>query len=379
VACDDLSRPTRFTLRSECASRTYGRRAGFAPVPLAEQLAQHPSDHYGILDDERRQAASWLQSAVEAVCEVASRCGGNRVLVGIGMPGLKTADGRGIAVINNGPRVPDYLDDLQQRLADSGVELAAPIAALGSDADYCGLGEEYAAEGLFRDVQNAYYVGCGTGIADALKLGGRLVPFDAAKSWILKSWQIPSALGPVFEQLVSAASLNRVYAALSGRAPIYPERAAAAGETRAQVWLSTAALVLAELMFERLWTVKNGRAQAPHRGAAYLELNPQHEFRGTILERIIIGQRLGQIYADAAYENVFAEKLVSALAAFIAGCGDAELARACLAPTAHPDQVEQSRVPTLRPGFLIPSRLRAAPALGAAVAAVRGQIGREAV
>ncbi len=29
--------------------------------------------------------------------------------IGMGMPGLKTADGRGICVINNGPRMPDFL------------------------------------------------------------------------------------------------------------------------------------------------------------------------------------------------------------------------------------------------------------------------------
>jgi hypothetical protein len=378
VGCDDLRRPTSFVLRTECAARVYPRSAEFAPVPVAEQLAQRQSGRYEISGAEQQQGRLWLQAAAEAICDVVRQCGGGRVLVGIGMPGLKTEDGRGICVINNGPRIPDYLGELERRLAAGGVELAAPIAALGSDADYCGLGEEYAAEGLFRDVRSAYYVGCGTGIADAMKLDGRLVAFDQARSWILKSWQIPSASGPVFEQLVSAASLNRVYSALAGDASPaeYPERAAVAGEPRAKVWMADAALILAELIFERLWTVKNGRPQTPQRGEAYVKLNPQHEFRGSILERVVVGQRLGLIYADSAYEDVFGCKLERALGAFIAECGDAELERACLArAAAGDDRAGQAHEPKLRTGFLMPSRLRAAPALGAAVAAVRALIG----
>ena len=372
VACDDLSRPSAFVLRPESAARVYARDPGFAPLPVAEQIAQHRSGRCDISPAERQQGELWLQAAADAICDVARQCGSRRALIGIGMPGLKTADARGICVINNGPRIPDYLDELERRLAADGLELAAPIAELGSDADYCGLGEEYAADGLFRDVQNAYYIGCGTGIADALKLGGRLVPFDQAKSWILKSWQIPSALGPTFEQLISVAALNRVYAALIGDSgpSAYPERAAAAGEPRACLWMATVGLVLAELIFERLWTIKNGRAQAAHRGEDYLQLNPEHEFRGTVLQRVVIGQRLGQIWADPVFGDILRCKLEVALAARLIECGDADLMSACLMAT------PQFRI--VPPHLLRPSRLRAAPALGAAVAALRasGELGK---
>ena len=280
------------------------------------------------------------------------------------MPGLKTADGRGIAVINNGPRIPDFLAELEEQLSVRGLTLAAPIAALGSDADYCGLGEEYAADGLFRDVQNAYYVGCGTGIADALKLRGRLVPFDMTQSWLGKAWQIPSALGPTFEQLVSIKSLNAVYAGLCGRDDTFPEVAAARGDSLATTWLDMAALALAELIFERLSTILRGRAALPHRGDAYARLSPDHDYAGTVLDRVIIGQRLGLIYADPAGYRPFAHRLESGLAAFVAGADD-QLRAAYLAPASH------DVVPALRSGLLVASRLRAAPAIGAAVAAVR--------
>lgn len=406
VACDDLQQPRSFALRPESASRVYRRVPGFAPLPVPEQLAQRDAGALELSAPEREQGGLWVRSAAEAILEVARCCGATRLLVGIGMPGLKTADGRGINVINNGPRIPDYLDLLESRLAAAGVELVAPLAALASDADCCGLGEEYAADGLFRDVQSAYYVGCGTGIADALKVRGRLLPFDQARSWILKSWQMPSALGPTFEKLVSASAMNRIYAQLrqttrrrdeaaaghphTRHTPSgYPERAALAGDPLASAWLDTAALLLAELIFERLSTVRNGRPDAPHRGEIYARLDPDHEYRGTLLDRVIIGQRLGLIYGDPACRGVFGDKVDAYLAAFIAGCDDAGMHAAYLAEAGGgerecsavegrrhgaADQAPRARsagAAQLRPRFLVASKLRAAPALGAAVGAVR--------
>lgn len=289
--------------------------------------------------------------------------GGTKLLVGMGMPGLKTPDGRGINVINNGPRMPEFLAQLEAQLKQRGLELAAPIARLGSDADYCGLGEEHAGDGLFRDVQHAYYVGCGTGIADAMKLRGALVPFDAAKPWLQKSWQMPSALGPTFEKLVSASSLNRVYAEL-GTTPgtaAFPEVAALAGDPVGTAWLQAATMVLAELIFERLWTIKNGRPTAGHRGPAYLALQAEHPYRGVTLERVIIGQRLGLLFADRQYQALFAMPLERCLTRLIARTEDAGLRGAWLA----------SGGGQLQAGRLVASKLRAAPALGAAVAAVQ--------
>lgn len=379
AACDDLDRPTSFSLRTESAGRVYPRVPDFAPVPVSEQLAQRDGGGIRLTAGETEQGRLWVQSAAEAVADVGRQCGARRVLVGVGMPGLKTPDRRGINVINNGPRIPQYLSELERMVAAARLELAAPVAALGSDADYCGLGEEYAAEGLFRDVQHAYYVGCGTGIADALKLRGQLVPFDEAKGWIQKSWQVASALGATFEKLVSASALNRVWDAVAGtqarrhagteeeRTRGFPETAAANGQPVAAAWMQAAALVLAELIFERLWTVKNGRADAPHRGEAYAKLAREHEYRGVVLERIIIGQRVGLIYAEPRYRAVFADRVDECLAALVADCGDDELIRQLLAKGGAGERA------TLRAGFLCASRLRAAPALGAAVAAVRAR------
>jgi len=376
VACDDLSRRAAFRLRSESAARVYPRLPGFVPLPVTEQLAQRDSGDLRRSAEEVEQAGRWVTAAAEAVVDVARQCGVARVLVGVGMPGLKTPDGRGINVINNGPRIPDYLDRFEQQVAAMGITLLVPVAALGSDADYCGLGEEYADEGLFRDVQNAYYCGGGTGIADAMKLRGRLVPFDQARTWIQKSWQIPSALGPTFEKLVSASSLNRVWTELNAVTlrpttdpTSYPEVAALAGDSLAAAWLDTAALVLAELIFERLWTIRNGRAAAAQRGEAYARLAAEHEYRGLLLDRVVIGQRVGLIYGDPRFRPIFGDRVDAYLAAFVARSGDAGMSEAYLQrpPGGRADGGPVSAA--MKAGFVRASRLRAAPALGAAIAA----------
>ncbi len=363
VACDDVQVASAFELREESASRVYAHLPDFEPTSITEQLIQSENQDIRLSPSELQQGQFWIEAAAQAIVAVAGAAGARRVLIGMGMPGLKTEDGRGIAVINNGPRMPRYLEALEKSLASSGIELVAPIAALGSDADYCGLGEEFAAEGAFRDVQHAYYLGGGTGIADALKLRGELVPFDQTRSWLLKSWQVPSALGPTFEKLASAKSVNRIYANLriNGMAD-FPEAAARDGQPLAAAWMDTVALVLAELLFERLWTVKNGRPDASHRGAGYMELDTRHPYHGTLLERLIVGQRIGQIYADETCREIFRDRLDRYVASFLAACGDAALEKHCLADGAEP---------TLRDDLIVPSRLRAAPALGAAVAAVR--------
>lgn len=367
VACDSLEQPSSYALRPEAGSRKYAALDGFAPLPVAEQIAQRDNNAVRLSEQEKQQGALWVAAAGEAILEVAQSCGARRLLVGVGMPGLKTPDGRGICALNNGPRIPDYLNQLERQLAQAGCELISPIAALGSDADYCGLGEQYAAEGLFGDVDNAYYVGGGTGLADAMKLRGRLVPFDAAKTWIQKSWQMPSALGPTFEKLVSAKSLNRIYADLlptagtDKPASTFPEVHATVGQAAAGNWLSAVALIMAELIFERIYTIRHGRAEVRHRGGSYASLDANHEYRGLLLDRVVIGQRVGQIYGDPVHQPAFGRKLDACLAALVLASGDAEMAERYLVPEDH----------QLAPGLVRSSKLRAAPALGAAIAALR--------
>jgi predicted NBD/HSP70 family sugar kinase len=359
VLCDRPVSPRSFALGKAHGAQIYPQPADFVPVAVTEQLSERDAPHP--TDAEQALGAAWVESAAHAIAETAVGAGQHRLLVGIGMPGLKTGDGRGIAVINNGPRIPDYLDRLTELLTARGLELVAPIDRLGSDADYCGIGEQWAADGAFRDVQNAYYVGCGTGEADALKLGGALVTFDAARDWIQKAWQMTCGLDTTFEQVVSAKGMNAGYRArVSGvNEDQFPETDALAGKPEAVEWLRAVAHTLAELIAERVDTVKNGRRAERPLSATYLTLSETHPHRGTVLQRVVVGQRLGLMLGDARYRAVFAAPLETHLANCIAALEDAELSGQILDGDA------------LKSGWLHASTLRAAPALGAGVAAVQ--------
>jgi hypothetical protein len=122
---------------------------------------------------------------------------------------------------------------------------------------------------------------------------------------------------------------------------------------------------LAELLFERMHTIFAGRAATAHRGEAYVKLTAEHPYRGVLLERVVIGQRLGLLYADATHRENFARPLEYCLASLIATSGVDALRAAYLDRNSPPSSAR------LRPGVLVASRLRAAPAIGAAVAALR--------
>ena len=126
-------------------------------------------------DDEKEYGQIFIKVAFQLIQEYYNN---DSVLVGIGMPGIKTADKKGIAVMANGPRIPNFISDLTHMLEENNIKLQAPIKELGSDADYCGLGEEYSIQGKLRGIQNAFYFGIGTGIADALKLNNKLLIID---------------------------------------------------------------------------------------------------------------------------------------------------------------------------------------------------------
>lgn len=344
--------------------RTYPTATAFTPLDTDTQRAAYRADRIRLSPAEDAQAANVVATIVAAVADVAHQAGDGKICIGIGMPGLKTPDGTGIAVCNNGPRIPNLVGRLETGLRNAGIEVTPPITRIGSDADYAGIGEQYAAGGRFRDVDHAYYIGGGTGLADAMKLAGRLVPFDHARTWIAKAWQFPSERGPTFERLASARGLNDQYAARCGRATRnidpathYPERNTAAPDGRARAAVETAAATLAELVFERIDTVYRGRTALPHRGDAYAKLRTAHPYRGIVLERIVIGQHIGRIYADHAHNPYFRDAFDTHLARYITDTADDTICTRCL---------DRHR---LRDGLVHASTLPAGAALGAAVAA----------
>lgn len=325
-------------LGAASASCCYDLAPGFAPVDVGRQLVEHERSAVDLAPAERAQGRLWIEAAARSIAAIAAESQ-RRALVGICMPGLKTRDRRGVAVVRNGPRIPDFLDRLEEEIVRAGIALAAPIGDLIGDGEACGLGENFESHGALRDVANAYYVGGGTGVAEALKLDGRVVSFDAISGSIPKAWQLSSARGVNFESSISMGGINAEYARRTGRRlPLaradHPEARALAGDTVAADVLGAAAEDLAELVFLRLDALRSGAAGREH-----------------VLERVVLGQQLAPLFGSSELAPFFRSRVESALAERIRSSG-------------YGDGVAR--------GFLRASSLRAAPAIGAAAAALGG-------
>lgn len=156
------------------------------PVHRAKFPAYRPSGARG-----RPEAAPWLNPdwheseeaaagreradlAVELLATAA--VGFSRVALTAAWPGLKDEAGDSIVYAVNGPRIHCLRQHLEAGLASRGVPLVTPMAPLQSDGDMAGWGEELASEGGFRGTERAYLLLVGTGLAEAFKDGGRIVP-----------------------------------------------------------------------------------------------------------------------------------------------------------------------------------------------------------
>jgi hypothetical protein len=287
--------------------------ADFAPVPLDVQLAEREQRAPIQTREERAAAGAWIDAAAQAILSVSARAGRSDVAIGMCMPGLRCNRDRGIDVMKNGPRMPDFLDLLEARLRREGLVLQVGIQGLLSDGVAGALGEEIGQGGNLRHVSNGWYVGGGTGIAECAKIDGRLIALDDL-SKTPKAWQMTSSTGETFEDRLSMRGMQAQFRRRSGRdeaIDLHVERAALAGDSAAIATLEDAALALAELATARARTI---------------------EGRGPFSTNcIVVGQRLGALLAEPKLAPLFRD-----------------------VAQAH------TKVP------LVASRLRAAPALGAA-------------
>lgn len=306
-------RHNTFSLGKASATKSYREIEGyipdFKPVDLKIQLGERETGNVQPTPEEKQQAAVYVEACALAIRSLVEKTGCRNILIGIGMPGLKTSDKRGIEVVANGPRMLHYSNQLEARLNDFQINLLTPVNHLGSDADYCGIGENYSEDGLFRTVNNAYYLGGGTGVADAMKLDGELLAFDNSKSWITKTWEMKSKEGLPLEQVTSVSGIQRTYAEFANVSveelntksifPLQIAELAKNGNTAAQKTFELVNCNLARLLYERIVTLYLGWSGLfefvnPNR----LKLNSDHEHRGKLFDIIIIGQRLGDLFDD---------------------------------------------------------------------------------
>ena len=340
----------------------------FIATDIPKQLKEFQADRIKPGKKETKQGAAFVEAAAEVILKLVRKSGNNKVLVGEGMPGLKTADKRGIAVMANGPRILDYCDHVEAILKDYNIEFVKPIAILGSDAFYCGIGEEYAQEGQFKNIDNSYYLGGGTGAADALKLGGKLVSLDDIKHWFVKTWEMKNQDGLSLEKCASAKGIQEIYGKYCGKTvaelnkkDIYPmdiREKALANEKAAIKTFEVLAENLAMLFYERITTVYAGWNNIfsfvnPNRAIP----EPEHPYIGTLLNSIIIGQRLGDLFHVAQDDNLLWHPFFQRLSYLIRKSDILD------------DKAKEYYCPKdiFNQKLLVISKLREAPALGAGI------------
>ena len=338
---------------------------GYTPVDIKTQLDEMNKEIH-LTMEEKKQGDVYMKTAADVIIGLLKKFPEKKALIGIGMPGLKTADKRGISAIANGPRMPGYSEFIELKIREENLTPGAPIAHLGSDADYCGLGEEYSADGLFKDVRNAYYLGGGTGVADALKLEGKLIPFDQAKSWIAKAWEMLCDKGISFERYASAAGIQFIYSRYSNipveelnNNHIYPPQIlekALSDDKAAVDTINDVSIYIATLIYERITTIYSGWS------GLFSFVNPareltekDHKYRGVLLDRIIIGQRLGDLLDDSKQTPLLWSRIIERLSELFSKSNDNRLKK---------NYLQNGR---FREDFITISKLREAPAIGAGV------------
>jgi len=338
---------------------------GYTPVDIKTQLDEMNKE-INLTREEKKQGDVYMKTAADVIIGLLKKFPEKKALIGIGMPGLKTADKRGISAIANGPRMPGYSEFIELKIRDENLTPGAPIAHLGSDADYCGLGEEYSADGLFKDVRNAYYLGGGTGVADALKLEGKLIPFDQAKGWIAKAWEMLCDTGLSFERYASASGIQFIYSRYSNipveelnNNHIYPPQIlekALSDDKAAVDTINDVSIYIATLIYERITTIYSGWF------GLFSFVNPareltekDHKYRGVLLDRIIIGQRLGDLLDDSKQTGLLWSRIIERLSELFSKSNDNRLKK---------NYLQNGR---FREDFIAISRLREAPAIGAGV------------
>ena len=239
----------------------------FQPVDLIEQL-----NDALILQKEKEQGGVYI----ETLLNVIKQLGGNTdSFISIAMPGIKSNDKKGIQVMSNGPRLPDLCKKIQ-----NAIEPSSNISNIESDSDMCAWGEEFAINGFFRGINNAYYIGGGTGIADGMKLNNQLLSFDSQSGWITKTWELKSSNGSSIESLISMPAINN----------------------HSENSVMSISKIFALLIFERVRTIYEGW---DNQFIVERKIDKSHSYHGILLDRIVIGQRLSEYLNSKVGNNIF--------------------------------------------------------------------------
>ena len=231
----------------------------FKPIPLTTQKAEYSSKNISLTKHEVNQGNVIIETIHKAIEDVK----GNRF--GLCFPGLK--DQNGIVVMANGPRIPNLKNRINQ------------IKPILNDSDCCVMGEWKSTIGKMQDINNGIYIGGGTGIADGIILNGEILKLNEQEG-VLRSWELNVDSQNTVESLLSPAGMINNF------------------NKKHKTEIKTIASLSNQETFNEVLT------KALEAFSLLVE-ERTHYFnrRGSRLQRVVIGQRLGQFLNESNVEH----------------------------------------------------------------------------
>ncbi len=246
----------------------------FLPVSLIQQQIEASEKSYYITEQEVSQSESINNTIADTISSIKSN--DQKYLMGFCFPGLKTPKLDGITIMSNGPRNIEMLSKINDKIKSSQKHKSL-IKQIYDDSECCLIGEWKSSIGKLKNCKNAIYVGGGTGIADGVILNNKIINFMNSK--ILKqSWQLIMPSGQSVENCLSLGGiLNQWNKGKSIEALSSLFENAIKGDIHANQIIDNASEAFIFLIKKRIAFFKSH------------DTNP---------EKIVIGQRLGDILSD---------------------------------------------------------------------------------
>jgi len=305
-----------------------GYNENFKPVDINTQMGQFINSNYSISESEEMQSRVYISACVKAVLSLVDCLKKRDILIGFCMPGIKTADDRGIAVTANGPRISSFCDIFKGMIEKEGINLIWKPMKIGNDAYFCGLGEQYGKGGSFRKFQNIYYCGVSTGIADLLEINGRIIEIDEVSDWFVKTWELASEDNVAIEDYISAKGVMKRFSEKVGESikdvekeGIYVQKIrdiAIGGNISTQEVIDGFCYYLAKLVYEIIVTLDVGYKGIFKIRNIYRKWPiKEHKFIGTKLGSVIFGQQIGEFLKESYDDELIWANFISNLKNFI--------------------------------------------------------------
>ena len=244
----------------------------FIPVPLNTQNEEMNNENYKIGFNEKGQSKVIIKAIIESIKYFNYK---NISFIGFCFPGLKTENLDGVSVMANGPRNLEMLNDINKKIA-SELGPFVKINKIYDDSLSCVLGEKFSHDGKLKNCSNAIYIGGGTGIADGILFNDRILDLKIEPQ-IKKSWQIKMENGDSIEECFSLSGLCKKW---NDKKPKSIE-------------------LLNDLFNKAIKKDRIAMQILEDAGKAFHLLIKSRikffEFEGKYPEKIVIGQRMGQI------------------------------------------------------------------------------------